>query len=100
MGTDGVSVMSCTQSHTILISHAVTSYTITVTLSSQNTGWTALMFAVDEGRKDMVQRLVSAGADVHIRDKVCGDMESVRQMLHVASSKWVRENRLYSSTCI
>ena len=35
------------------------------------------MFAVDEGHKDIVQRLVSAGADVHIRDKVCGDMESV-----------------------
>ena len=41
------------------------------------------MFAVDEGHKDIVQRLVSAGADVHIRDKVCGDMESVCQMLHV-----------------
>ena len=47
------------------------------------------MFAVDKGHKDIVQRLVSAGADVHIRDKVCGDMESVCQMLHVASSKWV-----------
>ena len=34
------------------------------------------MFAVKEGHKDIVQRLVSAGADVHIRDKVCGDMES------------------------
>ena len=55
------------------------------------------MFAVDEGHKDIVQRLVSAGADVHIRDKVCGDMESVCQMLHVASSKWVRENCLYNS---
>ena len=42
------------------------------------------MFAVNEGHKDIVQRLVSAGADVHIRDKVCGDMESVCQ--------WVREN--------
>ena len=41
------------------------------------------MFAVDEGHKDIVQRLVSAGADVHIRDKVCGDMESVCQMLDV-----------------
>ena len=55
------------------------------------------MFAVDEGHKDIVQRLVFAGADVHIRNKVCGDMESVWQMLHVASSKWVRENRLYNS---
>ena len=54
------------------------------------------MFAVDKGHKDIVQRLVSAGADVHIRDKVCGDMESVCQMLHVASSKWVRENRQYN----
>ena len=54
-----------------------TSYTITDTLSSQSTGWTALMFAVDKGHKDIVQRLVSAGADVHIGDKVCGDMESV-----------------------
>ena len=35
------------------------------------------MFAVNEGHKDIVQRLVSAGADVHIIDKVCGDMESV-----------------------
>ena len=41
------------------------------------------MFTVDEGHKDIVQRLVSAGADVHIRDKVCGDMESVCQVLHV-----------------
>ena len=41
------------------------------------------MFAVDEGHKDIVQRLVSAGADVHIRDKVCGDLESVCQMLDV-----------------
>ena len=39
------------------------------------------MFAVDEGHKNIVQRLVSAGADVHIRDKVCGDMESVCQKL-------------------
>ena len=57
------------------------------------------MCAVDEGHKDIVKRLVCAGADVHIRDKVCGDMESVYQMLHVASSKCVRENRLYNSTC-
>ena len=57
------------------------------------------MFAVNEGHKDLVQRLVSAGADVHIRDKVCGDMESVCQMLDVASSEWVRENHLYNSTC-
>ena len=35
------------------------------------------MFAVDEGYRDIVQRLVSAGADVHIGDKVHGDMESV-----------------------
>ena len=41
---------------------------------SQSTGWTALMFAVNEGHKDIVQRLVSAGADVHIRDKVSGIM--------------------------
>ena len=67
----------------IVISCSYTSYTITATLSSQSTGWTALMFAVDEGHKDIVQRLVSAGADVHIRDKVCGDMELVCQMLHV-----------------
>ena len=58
------------------------------------------MFAVDEDHKDIVQRLVCAGADVHIRDKVCGDMESVCQMLHVASSKCLREKRLYNSTCI
>ena len=41
------------------------------------------MFAVYEGHKNIVQRLVSAGADVHIRDKVCGVIESVCQMLHV-----------------
>ena len=41
------------------------------------------MFAVNEGHKDIVQRLVSVGAHVHIRDKVCGDMESVCQMLDV-----------------
>ena len=41
------------------------------------------MFAVNQCHKDIVQRLVSAGADVHIRDKVCGGMESVCQMLHV-----------------
>ena len=41
------------------------------------------MFAVKEGHKDIVQTLVSAGADIHIRDKVCGDMESVCQMLDV-----------------
>ena len=49
--------------------------TMTVTLSSQSTGWTTLMFAVNEGHKDIVQRLVSTGADVHIKDKVCGVME-------------------------
>ena len=51
------------------------------------------MFAVDAGHKDIVQRLVSAGADVHMSNKVCGDMEPVCQMLHVASSK-------HNSTCI
>ena len=35
------------------------------------------MFAINEGHKDIVQRLVCAGADVHIKDKVCDDMESV-----------------------
>ena len=49
--------------------------TVTVTLSSQSTGWTALMFAVNRGHKVIVQRLVSAGADVDIKDKVCGVME-------------------------
>ena len=48
---------------------------MTVTLLSQNTGWTVLMFAVDEGHEDIVQRLVSAGADVHIKDKVCAVIE-------------------------
>ena len=33
------------------------------------------MFAVNEGHKVIVQRLVSAGADVLIKDKVCGVME-------------------------
>ena len=30
------------------------------------------MFAVNEDHKDIVQRLVSAGADALIKDKVCG----------------------------
>ena len=49
--------------------------TVTVTLLSQSTGWTALMFAVNERHEVIVQRLVSAGADVHMKDKVCGVME-------------------------
>ena len=64
---------------------------MTVTLSSQNTGWTALMFAVNEGHKDMVQRLVSAGAGVHIKDKVCGVMEC---------GKYRTENHVHSILAI
>ena len=33
------------------------------------------MFAVNEGYADIVQGLVSAGADVHINDKVCGVLD-------------------------
>ena len=40
----------------------------------QKTGRTALMIAVIEGHKHIIQRLVSAGADVLIKDKVCGFM--------------------------
>ena len=29
------------------------------------------MFAINEGHRDIVQRLVSAGADVFSKDKVC-----------------------------
>ena len=36
------------------------------------------MFAVNDGLKAIVQRLVSAGADVHIKDKVCGVVECVK----------------------
>ena len=54
-----------------------TCMSMTVTLSSQSNGWTALMFAINEGHKDIVQRLVSAGADVLIKDKVCVVIESV-----------------------
>ena len=36
------------------------------------------MFAVNEGYKAIVKRLVSAGADVLIKDKVCDDMECVK----------------------
>ena len=32
------------------------------------------MFAVNESHKAIVQRLVSAGADVLVKDKVCGVM--------------------------
>ena len=52
-------------------------YTNAVTLSSQSTGWTALMFAVNEGHEVIVKRLVSAGADVLIKDKVCSVVECV-----------------------
>ena len=54
--------------------HELHTYTF-INLLSQSTGWTALMFAVNECHKDIAQRLVSAGADVHIRDKVCRVME-------------------------
>ena len=43
------------------------------------------MFAVNEGHKVIVQRLVSAGADVHIKDKVCGVMECGKVLHHVHS---------------
>ena len=35
------------------------------------------MIAVNEGHQNIVQGLVSAGADVLIKDKVCGVMECV-----------------------
>ena len=54
------------------------------------------MFAVDKGHKDIVQRLVSAGADVHIRDEVCGG--SVCQMLDVVPNG-LGKILLYNSTC-
>ena len=38
------------------------------------------MFAVNGGYKDIVQRLVSAGANVHIRDKVSCIMECFGEM--------------------
>ena len=65
------------------IVHATPTITVSFNLSSQSTGWTALKFAVNEGHKDIVQRLVSAGADVNIRDKVCSDIESVCHMVDV-----------------
>ena len=37
----------------------------------QSTGWTALFFAIQEGHLKIAEKLMSAGADVHIRDKVC-----------------------------
>ena len=36
------------------------------------------MLAINEGHKDIVQRLVSSGADVHVKDKVCDVMECVK----------------------
>ena len=47
------------------------------------------MFAVNEGHKVIVQRLVSAGADVHIKDKVCGVMECVK------CCKWGKNCAIY-----
>ena len=45
------------------------------------------MFAVNEGHKDMVRRLMSAGADVLIKDKVCCVMDCVKYCMekHVSS---------------
>ena len=47
------------------------------------------MFAVNKGQKVIVQSLVSAGADVDIKDKVCGVMECGRYCMYC---KWVRES--------
>ena len=73
----------------VLLYIVIYTTTTTVTLLSQSTGWTALMFAVNEGHEDIAQRLVSAGADVHIKDKVCGIMECVMEN-HVYSILAIR----------
>ena len=36
----------------------------------QEAGWTALFFAVKEGKVEIAEKLLMAGADVHIKDKV------------------------------
>ena len=71
---------------------------MTVTLSSQSTGWTALMFAVNEGHKDMVRRLMSAGADVLIKDKVCCVMDCVKYGMkkHVHSVLVINRHKIES----
>ena len=37
----------------------------------QSTGWTALFFAAKEGYLEIVKKLIQAGADVLLKDKVC-----------------------------
>ena len=49
------------------------------------------MFAVNEGYADIVQELVSAGADVHIKDKVCGVLDY---------DKYCMENHVHSMLAI
>ena len=68
--------------------HELRTYTF-ITLLPQSTGWTALMFAVNECHKAIVQRLVSAGADVLIKDKVCGVMECVKPVCVSYSTSFV-----------
>lgn len=34
-------------------------------------GWTALHYACQEGRLDLVELLVNSGADVHVPEEVC-----------------------------
>ena len=36
----------------------------------QNAGWTALFFAVKEKKVEIAEKLLMAGADVHIKDAV------------------------------
>ena len=36
----------------------------------QNAGWTALFFAMKEGKVEIAKKVLVAGADVHIKDTV------------------------------
>ena len=42
-----------------------------IALPSQSTGWSALFFAVNERDVATTKRLLAAGANVFLKDKVC-----------------------------
>ena len=42
-----------------------------LSLSLQSTGWTALMFATKNGHLNVVLALISAKADILVKNKVC-----------------------------
>ena len=59
----------CEYSH-VMCTFALCKLLTVVFSSSQSSGWTALFFAVKEGYLEIVRKLIAAGTDVLIRDKV------------------------------